>query len=132
MKISKKAQYALTAMVYLTKNKAYEQISKKTISVREVSDNEHIPFEFLSKTFSILEKAKLVKAKYGANGGYYLAKNPKKITVMDIVKCLDNIKAVDCKFCPKIKNCLTKNVWEKIDKVIAKTLASITLDDLIK
>ena len=132
MKISKKAQYALTAMVHLAKNHAYGQAGKKTVSVREVSNIERVPFEFLSKTFSVLEKAKLVKAKYGANGGYVLAKSPQKITTMDIVVLLDDIKVVDCQFCPKLKNCLTKNVWGKVNTAVARTLASITLADLIK
>jgi len=127
VKVSKKAQYALTAMVHLAKNK-----DKRAVSVREISNIERVPFEFLSKTFSDLERAKLVKSKYGANGGYVLAKNPDKITAMDIVGLLDDIKAVDCRFCSKMKKCLTKTVWGKVDRAVAKTLASITLNDLVK
>lgn len=125
MKVSKRAQYALTAMVHLAKN-------KKTVSIREISNLEKVPFEFLSKIFSGLEKANLVLAKHGANGGYVLARNPSKITAMDIVGLLDGINAVDCKFCPKLEKCLTKNVWGKVDMAVAKTLASITLSDLVK
>lgn len=137
MKISKKAQYALTAMVYLARNASRSSASgltknKKVLSVREISNIEGVPFEFLSKIFSDLEKAKLVKAKYGANGGYVLAKNPNKITAKDIVGLLDNINAVDCRFCSKLKKCHTKSVWGKVDQAVTKTLASITLSDLIK
>ena len=126
MKISKKTQYALTAMVHLARK------PKKVASIREIANIEGVPFEFLSKIFSDLEKAKLVKARHGANGGYVLAKSPSKITAMDVVGLLDNIKAVDCKFCPKIKKCLTKNVWGRVDTAVAKTLSSITLSNLIK
>jgi len=128
MKISRKAEYGLTAMVHLAKNK-----NKRAISIREISHIEGVPFEFLSKIFSGLEKANLVTAKHGANGGYYLAKDYKKITAKDIVEVLENTtSSVDCTFCRKSKNCLTKNVWRKIDIAIEKTLKDITLADLIK
>jgi Rrf2 family protein len=126
MKISKKAEYGLTAMVHLAKNK-----NKRAISIREISNIEGVPFEFLSKIFAGLEKANLVTAKHGANGGYYLAKDYKKVTAKDIVELLENTTSVDCSLCGKSKKCLTKNVWRKIDVAIDKTLKSITLKDLI-
>ena len=127
MKISKKAQYGLTAMVHLARNKP-----QKAVSIKQISNIEKVPFEFLSKIFSELEKAKLVLSRYGANGGYFLAKRPEKITVLDIVRLLENINAVNCMFCKKSKKCLTKNVWAKVDEAVSKTLNSITLKDLIK
>lgn len=128
MKISKKAQYGLTAMVHLAGSKK----NKKAISIRQISNIEGVPFEFLSKIFSDLEKAKLVKGKHGVNGGYTLIKSPQKITAKDIVMVLENTTSVDCSFCGRSKKCLTKNVWRKIDTAIDKTLKSITLADLIR
>jgi len=127
MKVLKKAEYGLRAMIHLAKNH-----NKKIISIREISNGEGIPFEFLGKIFLDLEKAKLVKARHGVNGGYSLARRPEKITVIDIVSLLENINAVNCAFCPKEKKCLTKNVWAKVDKAVNKALGSITLKDLIK
>ena len=114
-------------MVFLAKN------YKKAVFVplKNVSEKEAIPFDFLEKILSELEKVKLVKGKKGIGGGYILAKDPKKITAKDIVEKLENTTAVDCSFCGRSKKCLTKNVWGKIDKAINKTLSSITLKDLI-
>jgi Rrf2 family protein len=127
MQISKKSQYGLRAMVYLAKSFK----SKKLALLKDVSEKEAIPFDFLEKILSELEKTKLVKGKKGIGGGYILAKNPGKITVKDIVDPLENTTAVDCRLCGKSKKCLTKNVWRKIDIAIDKTLKSITLKDLI-
>lgn len=127
MRISKKSEYGLTAMLHLARGK-----NKKTISIREISNIEGVPFEFLSKIFGYLEKAKLVTAKHGANGGYILAKNPNDITVGHIVSFLENIKTVNCHLCAKSKKCTAKNVWGKVDEAVSKTLNSITLADLIK
>jgi len=127
MKISKKAEYGLTAMVHLAKSK-----SNKAISIRQISNIEGVPFAFLSKIFSSLEKGKLVVGHHGANGGYSLAKNPNKIAIVDIIELLEDINTVNCSGCVRSKKCLAKNVWSKIDKAVNKTLSSITLADLIK
>ncbi len=125
-KVSKKSQYGLRAMVYLAKKD-----SKEFFSLKDISGKESIPFDFLEKIMSELEKVKLVKAKKGIQGGYVLARNPERITAKDIVSALENTTAVDCSFCGKSKKCLTKNVWRKIDVAINKTLKSMTLSDLI-
>lgn len=114
-------------MVHLAKNK-----SNKAVSIRQISNIEGVPFEFLSKIFSSLEKGKLVTARHGANGGYSLAKSPDKIAVADIIKLLENIKTVNCQACIRSKKCLAKNVWGKIDRAVNETLEKIKLSALIK
>jgi Rrf2 family protein len=128
MQISKKSQYGLRAMVFLAKNFKV----KKIASLKDVSKAETIPFDFLEKIISKLEKSGLLKSRRGVSGGYILAKSPRKITIEDIVNPLENTTAVDCSLCGKTRKCLTRNVWRKIDVAISKTLKSITLADLIK
>jgi len=125
MKISKKTQYGLRAMVYLAK-------TKKITSLKNISEKENIPFDFLEKIMSELEKGKLVTAKKGIQGGYILAKKNNKITAEDIVEVLESTTAVDCSCCGQAKECLTKSVWRKIDIAVQKTLKNITLAELIK
>lgn len=127
MKISKRAEYGLAAMVHLAKNK-----NKRAISIREISNIEGIPFEFLSKIFSGLERAGLVAAKHGAAGGYYLAKSASAITAGNIVEALEGkITPVNCALCKKANKCVSKNVWDKVKNSLSKTLYSIKLADLI-
>ena len=129
MKISKKAQYGLRAMVFLAKN--YK--ARKIVSIKIISENEGIPFEFLEKIILQLEKAKLVNGKKGVMGGYVLSKAPGKINVNDIVSILEGSqKSVDCSLCGRKRECLTKNVWAKVNFSLNKTLESITLSKLIK
>lgn len=123
--VSKKSQYGLRAITYLAK-------VKRVASLKEMAKAEAIPFDFLEKIVSKLEKAGLLKSKKGSQGGYTLAKNPGEINAKDIVDALENTTAVDCSFCGKYRECLAKNVWKKIDGSISKTLKSITLANLIK
>ena len=129
IKVSKKSQYGLRAMVLLAKS--YKL--KRVLSTKIISEKEGVPFDFLEKIISQLERVGLVQSKKGVQGGYMLSRSPAKITAKDIVSVLEGKEStVDCAFCGRSKKCLTKNVWGKIDMAINKTLKSITLADLIK
>jgi len=128
IKISKKSQYGLRAMVCL----AMHYRKKQVCSTKLISEIEGIPFDFLEKIISQLEKAKLVKGKKGVQGGYILSISPKKISVNDVVSVLEeNKKPVNCALCVRIKKCSAKNVWAKLNDSLNKTLNSIKLSDLI-
>lgn len=136
MKISKKTEYGLSAMTFLAKN-LYHKGTKGSIarpfSLREISAETRIPFVFLTKIFSKLEKAKLVKAKLGAQGGYFLTKPASKITVEHIFMALEeNLEIVHCFGCSMTSRCASKNMWKKVEQSMSKTMGKITLSDLIK
>ena len=127
-KVSKKTQYGLRAIVCLAKTSK----EKKIFSVKAISEKEGIPFDFLEKIISKLEKSNLVVAKKGIQGGYLLKKNPGMISVYDVVSSLEGKKhLVDCLLCEKSKKCAAKNVWGKIEDSLNKTLKSIKLSQLI-
>lgn len=129
MKISKKSQYGLRAMVYLAKKSSKDN----PCSIKEISKKEKISFEFLGKIMSELEKVGLVKTKKGVQGGYFLAKPAKKITPGDIVLVLEeNTVPVNCSGCPMAAKCSSKNVWDEVHESMDNTLDAVTLADLIK
>jgi len=125
MKISKRAQYGLRAMVYLAKK------PKDIIPLKEISQKEKISLDFLEKIISDLEKAKLVKSKRGASGGYCLAKASSKIKVGEIVRVLEDIFPVSCAGCQMARICSSKNVWNEVKESLNSTLNSTKLSDLI-
>lgn len=128
MRVSKKSQYGLRAMVYLAKHSSESNVC----SLKEISKKEKIPFDYLEKIISELSKASLVKAKKGVQGGYFLAKEPKKITAGEIVRVLESTVPVSCFGCPIARTCSTKSVWSEVQESLDSTLDSITLEDLIK
>ena len=133
VKISTKSQYGLRAMIYLAKFK------DKICPLKEISEAEGISFDYLEKIISKLEKAGLIRAKKGIQGGYFLAHQPQKIRVGRIIKVLEGEMAlVKCiakegrYLCPRERKCLTKNFWKKIQNALNSALNSLTLADLIK
>lgn len=129
MRISTSSQYGLRAIVYLAKTK------NKISPLKEISEKEGISFDYLEKIISKLKKTGLVKSKKGVQGGYFLAKRPKKIKIGQILNVLEGETVlVKCLkyFCPKEKKCLAKNFWKKLNKAIDSALNSVTLADLIR
>jgi len=136
MRISKKTQYGLRAMVYLAS--VFDK--GEVCCLREISKKENISFDYLEKIVSQLEKNKLVKSKRGIKGGYFLIRSPKKIKVLEIINVLEKTMApVQCialekekKYhCPRKKICKTIIVWKKIQESLTSALGSITLADLM-
>lgn len=126
MKISKEVEYGLRAMICLAK-------SKKVLSIRELSNIERVPYEFLAKIFVKLEKARLVRAKRGGNGGYFLARPASKITTADVVAVLEeDFAVVHCQGFPMAGGCSSRDVWDEVKESINKTMGKTTLADLIK
>lgn len=133
MKVSTKSQYGLRAMVYLAK------FPDKISSLKVISGAEDISFDYLEKIISKLEKAGLVKAKKGVQGGYFLAKPPQKIKVGEIIRILEGenslvkcIRKKEKHVCPREKKCVARIFWKKIQDSLNTTLNSLTLADLIR
>jgi Rrf2 family protein len=131
LKVSTRSQYGLRAMVFLAKHKG--EIS----SLKKISQEEGISFDYLEKIVSKLEKSGLLKSRKGSLGGYSLAKPATGIKIGEIIRAVEgNIPLVECsagsKRCPMIKKCFARKFWEKLQKSLNSALDSLTLANLIK
>ncbi len=126
MQITKRAQYALRAMIVLAEK-------KKVCPLREVAKEEAIPFDYLEKIFSKLEKENLVVSKRGPLGGYVLSRLPDKITLKNIFDAVgEPVLAIDClkMGCPRDKSCRASRAWREVNTKVEEALSSIKLSDL--
>ena len=130
MKLSTKGKYGVKAMVELAINYGGDPISIKTIGKRQ-----DISEYYLEQLFSSLRKAKLIKSIRGAQGGYVLSRNPKYITVAEIMDVLEGpIEIADCIdgiSCDNIDCCATRLLWKRIKESIDTVLLSTTLEDIV-
>ncbi len=130
MKLSTKGRYGVKAMVDLAINYGGDPISIKNISKRQ-----KVSEYYLEQLFGPLRKAELIKSIRGAQGGYVLNKNPKEITVADIMNVLEGpIEISDCVdgvTCDNIDCCATRLLWEKIKYSIESVMESVTLQDIV-
>lgn len=111
---------------------------KEVIPLKQIAKKEGLSFDYLEKIAGRLEKAKLLKAKRGVRGGYFLAKTPSRIKTAEIIEALEGKTGlVKCiaggreYHCPLFRKCLAKNLWQKIQRSLNSVLNSVSLADLI-
>ena len=143
MKLSSKARYGLKAMCYMA-----DHYGEGVISLSVMSASIGVSDKYLEQLISTLRKAGLISANRGANGGYFLAKEPENISVGEIIRALeDGLVIIDCLSgecdskcgCSTHTcegdgkcNCSTYDVWYKLYEAINDCLDSMSLSSLIK
>jgi len=132
MKLTTKGRYGLKAAFYLAYN-----FGEGPVTLKEIAEREQIAEKYLEQLLASLKKDGIVSSIRGAKGGYELAKPPKHITINHILTALEgDLAIVDClksdACCSKERSCVTKNVWQRIDRAITTALDSITLEDMVQ
>lgn len=92
MQITRQADYAIRAMLYLATLKPEERAATSLIA-----ETKRIPASFLAKIISQLSIAGLIQTSRGARGGVKLAHKPEDISVLDVVIAIDGpVSFNDC------------------------------------
>lgn len=128
--IRRNTDYALRALTRLAAG------PEKIFTAWEIAEKEDIPLDFLQKILQKLVKEGVVVSHRGAQGGFSLAKEPEKVTVLDVVKIMQGAPAVNRCFlgrdgCPRAGACRFKKFWAGLEQGIAESLEGITLRDLV-
>ncbi len=136
MKVTTRGRYAVRAMIDLAYHSMEHPVSLATISVRQ-----EISQHYLEQLFVRLRRAGLVRSVRGPGGGYFLAKEPKEISVRDIFLAVDEpLSPVECikwsdpeqEPCDRLDECVSRVIWKKVADQVAAALDSITIEDLCK
>ena len=88
MKLTSRTEYALLALVYLSRNASDGYVSVETIALAQ-----GIPHKFLEQILLMLKHGKYVRSSKGQRGGYRLAKPPNGITLAEIIRLLEGALA---------------------------------------
>ncbi len=84
MRLSRKSEYALLALLDLARH-----YNMETAKIIEVSERNGIPKKYLEQIFLQLKGAGYVRSIRGAKGGYELAKPPHNISLAEIIRLID-------------------------------------------
>lgn len=130
MKLSTKGRYGVKAMVDLAIN-----YGAQPISIKSISERQHISEYYLEQLFSSLRKSGLIKSIRGARGGYVLNRAPEEITVAEVMYVLEGpIEISDCLengTCNNIECCATRLLWERVKNSLDSVLKSTSLSDMV-
>ncbi|MCM5661692.1 RrF2 family transcriptional regulator [Galbibacter mesophilus] len=100
--LSKKTKYGLKALTYMAKKE-----SKKPVLISEIAEEENISKKFLEIILLQLKNSGFLGSKKGKGGGYYLIREPEKITVASLIRVLEGPIAM--------LPCVSLNFYEKCD-----------------
>ena len=140
MRLSKRGEYGLRAMINLVDN-ADPDKPFSLVQIKDISERENIPAKFLEQILLALKNAGLLQSKMGFGGGYYLARPASEISLGQIVRVLDGpLAPVRCVSqmayepcdCPDEQTCGLRMVMGDVRNAIAAILDNTNLADVTR
>ena len=131
MQITRQADYAVRAVLHLARMGNSERAATST-----VAKEQNIRPSFLAKIISQLSIAGLLHTSRGARGGVTLAREPKDITLLEVVEAIDGpIQLNECVGsdggCHFDGTCPIKPVWCDAQEELVTRLKGTNFGDLI-
>jgi Rrf2 family protein len=84
LELTHRGAYAIRAVLTLARSDGFEVVPARSIAKRM-----DIPVRFLPQVLGDLSRAGIVEARLGRSGGYRLAKDPRLISVLDIIEATE-------------------------------------------
>ena len=136
LRLTKKADYSLIALKHFASRQRAAG-SDGTLSAKELSDVCGIPLPLLSKLLQKLGKTGFLVAEYGTHGGYRLARPPKQISALEVIRAIDGpIVLANCftagAYCGHSDRCTVKKPLRRIHDRILRLLDSVSIEDMLE
>lgn len=128
--LSKTAQYALRAMVYIARQKPGHSVLSREIAART-----KVPAQYLSRILLTAVRDGLLESTRGIGGGFRLARSGARIRLIDVLAPFDDVLAKSrCPFgqsrCSDDRPCGFHEHWKPIATAYRSMLENTTLDDV--
>ena len=131
MQITRQADYAVRAVLYLT-----QMGPDHRAATSQIAEEQKIPPSFLAKIVSQLSVAGLLQTSRGARGGVSLARTPEEITLLEVVEAIDgpiflNDCVADHGSCVFGDTCPIQPIWCEAQSELVARLGSTTFDKVM-
>ena len=131
-KLSRGAEYAIRGVLYLS-----TQPRGKVSYIEEISKSQEAPKAYLAKIFQVLAKKGYLKSYRGPEGGFALIKDPKTISVLDIIEAMEgpvhlNECLIHAGYCQRDKFCPVHDMWHMAQKKLMDFLSACSFEDLAR
>jgi FeS assembly SUF system regulator len=127
LRLTKKADYGLIAVRHLAE--------RRSASAKEIATSYGIPLPLLAKVLQKLARHRLLDSSHGTNGGYRLARDPRHITALEVIRAIDGPTILtSCSthgaHCHQAGRCTVRAPLRKIQSGILELLDSITISEM--
>ncbi len=132
MQITRQADYAVRAVLHLARINGSQRAATS-----QVAQEQHIPPSFLAKIISQLSIAGLLHTSRGARGGVTLAREPKAITLLEVIEAIDgpimlNECVGDSSTCTFDDDCPLRPVWCEAQNELVTRLQNTNFQQLLE
>ena len=129
MRISAKADYAVRAAVEMA------AAGDEPLKGEKIAEAQDIPLQFLEHILLELKHARLVRARRGARGGYWLARPPGEITLASVIRAVEGPLANIQDLAPEQTKYpgnaeRLSEVWVAVRSSLRRVLEHVTIADL--
>ncbi|NMG10251.1 Rrf2 family transcriptional regulator [Brasilonema sp. UFV-L1] len=129
MELSNKTEYAILSLIAL----AACYSTGESLQIREIAARQNIPNRYLEELLATLRRGGLIKSIRGVKGGYVLAREPQKITLLDAFHCMEGLDAgVPNKNSTQtsVETEVIQEIWQEARQAAYSVLQKYTLHDL--
>ncbi len=138
MKLSKKGEYALRALIDLG---IAAEVGRSLVQVAELASNEQLPIKFLEQIMQLLKEEGFIESRRGKFGGYRLARPAARIAVGQVVRLIDGpLAPINCVSqtayekcsCPDEAHCGLRMLMLDVRNAITNILDRYSLADVVE
>ena len=126
---SQTAEYALRAVACLARR------AGEPMTTRQIADASRVPAGYLAKILQALARAGVVTGQRGLNGGFFLARAPENLTLLDIVHVADGSRRItSCPLGLSDHGSRLCPLHRRLDDAVAlaeRTLGDVTVADVL-
>jgi Rrf2 family protein len=130
MRVSAKADYAIRALAEIA------TCHPRPVKADRVSQLQSIPTKFLENILVELKHAGIVQSQRGAEGGYWLAREPAEVALADVIRAIDgplaNVRGVrpeHVEYSGAARH--LQDVWIAVRANLRAVLEEVTIADLV-
>jgi Rrf2 family iron-sulfur cluster assembly transcriptional regulator len=135
MKLSTRSRYGVRAIFDI----AFYSNGLET-QVKRISQRQKISPRYLEQIFQKFKKAGIAGGKRGPSGGYFLRKDPAKITVGEIIRVTEgDLAPVPCErsgkenqSCDRAGECVAQIIWKEAGNRLNEYFDSVTIEQLCR
>jgi Rrf2 family iron-sulfur cluster assembly transcriptional regulator len=136
MRITQWGEFGALCCIYMARKQTDESTRENSVSAAELSHALSIPLQYTQQILQRLRKGDVIISVRGPGGGYLLSKDPKQITLKDILSAAEGETfEIICEHKTVLEECHEpgfscglKPVWYELKDAVDKLLASKTLD----
>ncbi len=138
LKLTKKADYSLIALKHFAAVRAVAgSEASPALSAKELAESSGIPLPLLSKLLQKLGKTGFLVSECGTNGGYRLARDPREISALQVIRAIDGpIVLANCftslTACGHADRCTIRKPLRRIHEGILRLLQSVSIQDMLR